>query len=100
MKVIDRDTLSLARWRSRLVSVLFGKCRQTCLVIPKLGVWNSHGRAVKPMVRVQMMDGLWEARFSQSCGESMWAVAQAFVIDVVLSCHLIHFLSSLLLHLF
>lgn len=59
------------------------KCGQSWLVIPKLPMCESHGRAVKPVTLVRMMDALWVARFSQHYRESPWAVKQALVIDAV-----------------
>lgn len=76
-------SVSLARWRSRLPSVVFIKCRQPWSVIPKLLMLESHGRAAKPVTLVWMMDALWAARFSQHYRESPWAVKQALVIDAV-----------------
>lgn len=46
-------------------------------------MWDSHGIAVKLVAHVWMMAGLWEARFSLRCRESLWAVEQAVVIDAV-----------------
>lgn len=65
------------------VVVLSVKCGQTWLEIPELGMWESHGRAVKAVTLVCMMDGLWEVRVSRRRGEPPWAEEQAAVIDAV-----------------
>lgn len=67
-------------------------------MIPERRVWESHGRAVRSVTLVLMMDGMWEIRFSQRCRESLWAVEQAVVIDAVSPSILLNF--SPLLHLF
>lgn len=55
------------------------KCGLTCLVIPKLLMWENHGRAVKAATVVSVMDDLWEVWLSRHYREPPWAL----VIDAV-----------------
>lgn len=63
------------------------KCGLTWSVIPKLLMWESHGRAMKAATVVSVMDDLWEVWISRHYREPPWAL----MIDAVSSAILFTF---------